>query len=231
MNRVIDLLSFHQNPPYPSSLHDMLNIEPQVCRGKSKNVGYALRRVVPFLPLISICCILDMGSVGYTFGKLVSCFHSVFFFCTAAMVSYTEPDLEIFISFDFRFGIHRSHLEDVVLPSHQPPLELVERGGTDQGSLKHFTVRDPNTLTTYDIDTILLSCVEDYLVEKNGRALGNLKRSTDDISHESWTLDAIALAPDADLHRMYEGSDEFPVGKDDGMKAYRYNHQDNLVRL
>jgi len=143
------------------------------------------------------------------------------------MVSYTEPDLEIVLELDFRFGINRKYLEDIILRNHEPRLELTVTRATGQGDPDTFNFRDPNTSTAYDMDSILLSFIANHLAETKVAALSDIKlsRGTESVSDRYWRLDAVASPENIVIRSLYEGNEEYPVGNDDGTTAKNNGNQ------
>ncbi len=124
------------------------------------------------------------------------------------MEKYRDLVLELVLQFDFRFGVDRKYLEDVLLSRREPPLELWE--SPDPHDANVFYARDPRTRVQTDLNDILLPFLAGHLATTTGLSL-------DDIGLDNPTS--------TDMQSLYGGSDEYPVGNNDGNMA-QHMHSD-----
>lgn len=140
------------------------------------------------------------------------------------MGSYEDPDLGVVIEFEYRFCVSRKHLVDVVLPNHEPPLELVERPGAGPNNLTIFDVRTLDTRRRRNLDSILLCWLADQVAAARIAGLDNIKLPGMDgyMSDTEWSFTFVPNPATLDIRSIYRGCKWSPVGSDDGMASEKW---------
>ena len=137
------------------------------------------------------------------------------------MASSRDPELVLVLEVDFRFGLSRRHLEDVLLPDHAPPLKLVEIPKAGPNNVSSFSVQEIDTSATWNLDTFLLSCIADEVAAANIAGLEDIKLPGRDghMSATEWSLAVIGIQGRSEIRKVFIGNQRCPVGRDDGMAA------------
>ena len=140
----------------------------------------------------------------------------------------SEAIEDVFIDFEFRFAFTREYLTKILLPTHKPPLELVETPGPGRDRMNIFSVRDPTTTTISELNDILLPHIADALrgPGSDNIELEDTKLMQGPPPRTSWTIGVIDNPENINIRSFYGGRDDCPVGNDDGLTAeYHQVHE------